>query len=639
LGVIVFLAAAIVYLPTLGNGFAFDDEIIVRDNPMIRSLANVPKIFSSGYGEETGLNFVLLYRPLVILSFASNYAAFGDSPFSFHLVNLLLHAANSLLLFLFLLALFSDLRISFIAGLLFALHPVASEAVCPVVGRCDTLATFFSLLFLLYYVRSWRRGTRRLDVLIASVLLFLALLSKEHAVVFVPLALICDILFREDFRTGERHLRRRFAAYGAFAGVVLIYILIRYAVIGAALIGGSIAALDNPLILLPQVERFFGAGKVFLLYLVRLVFPLRLSCDYSYNEIEFDRGVGAQGLAFMLVAFVIVLLLYWTYRKERRAFFGLLFFAVAFSIVSNFVFLIGTVMAERLLYVPLIGFAIFASCAIESVARLAKSESVRRAVLIIAVCVISVLLGVRTFLRTFDWRNTYTVFESAIKVSPGSARVQLCYGRELHLRGKYERAIDHFGRALSIVISPGQEYFSHLIVSMYFEMGNSYKRLNRLDEAIRCYHSALTEYFALIEAPGRALEADDYVKRLRLMGLRLEHILFNMGLANLQNGNLQEAEKAYLQAIQINDKFPEAYNDLAVVYGDMGRYDKAENITREGLKIAPDNALLHYTLGAILEITGRREEARPEFEETLRLNPDKVEAREGLKRLQGEKKE
>src|SRR5712692_9504485 len=185
IAILIFVAAWAVYLNSLGGQFVFDDTSIIQNNPQIRSLGitNLQHIFGSHYW-QTVAGQGGLYRPVVILSYALNYAVGGFDPAGYHFVNVLLHALNSVLVFLIIHELFGDLVFAAWSGLLFALHPIRTEAVAYVVGRAESLAAFFFLVAWLCYIR------RKLVLSAAAFLL--AVLSKESAFTFLAVPLLTD---------------------------------------------------------------------------------------------------------------------------------------------------------------------------------------------------------------------------------------------------------------------------------------------------------------------------------------------------------------------------------------------------------------------------------------------------------------
>jgi hypothetical protein len=167
---IVFVLALLAYLNNLGNGFVYDDRFIIQESQVVQELDWASMVGSSYWGELVQAG---LYRPLTLLSFGLNRAFGGPEPFGFHLVNNFLHATASVVVFYFAIALGAGRLTSLAAGVLFAVHPIHTEAVNGIVGRAEIFALLFLVSALLLFVRG--RGTA------VAILLLLALLSKESA--------------------------------------------------------------------------------------------------------------------------------------------------------------------------------------------------------------------------------------------------------------------------------------------------------------------------------------------------------------------------------------------------------------------------------------------------------------------------
>ncbi len=185
----VALLAVLPFVNSFGNNFAFDDGIAIVENPLIKSLRNVPTLLTSGYWEPYP-RMGKLYRPLVTISYAANYAMGGLRPFGYHLINLLLHLAVSLLVYRLALRLFRQPEGALVAAALFAVHPLHTEAVTGIVGRAELFAAAFFLL-------AWwwdLEGRGRPRYIVGSLAAFaLALVSKEHAVALPGVLALSDL--------------------------------------------------------------------------------------------------------------------------------------------------------------------------------------------------------------------------------------------------------------------------------------------------------------------------------------------------------------------------------------------------------------------------------------------------------------
>jgi tetratricopeptide (TPR) repeat protein len=432
-------AAALVYLNALGNDFVLDDIQLIRDNVRIRSLANIPGFFAAPYWDVEGAQ--ALYRPLVLATYAVNYAANGLATSGYTAVNVALHVAVSLLLFGLVRSIGGSVFVATLAGLLFAAHPVHTEAVTGIAGRPELLAALFFLLAMRFHrLAASETGTFNRFRVATWVCFAAALLAKESAMTLLLVLPVMDVLVAAE-RTTEStsRLRSRIVLdYVPLALVAALYLIARRAAIGSVLIATDvIAPLDNPLVPVmttPLGERLgattgqaiMTAVGVIAEYARLLVWPARLSPDYSYNQIPLVTTPLDARFIFGLVVLVgcgLGVAVLW--RRSRIAAFGLAFLGLTFSIVSNLVVTIGTICAERLLYLPSAGAFIAVAAGAEVLARTVNGRRVSYAVLGILI----LASASRTWTRNRDWKNDSTLWSAALEVAPASARVQTEFGR------------------------------------------------------------------------------------------------------------------------------------------------------------------------------------------------------------------
>jgi len=331
-------AAALVYANTLFNGFAQDDEIYILQNHAVTTFV-FRELFAPNY-------FSHVFRPLTFLTFAGNWLISGTHPFSYHLANLLLHVLVTLLVYFLLKTLLQfqshTATLAFAAALLFAVHPLHTEAVAAIVGRSELLAAAFLLAAWLLHM-----GNRNL----LSVLLFaLAMLTKESAIVFLPLVVITDFVLRR-LKPAVR--------YVSFLIAAALYLAAYWRLQGGHF-STVITFLDNPLVNLPRGLRIMNALRVAWKYAGLHVYPSALSCDYSYTAITLYSNWRA---LWPVVATALVLALWIWSIYTRRASWAVAgaIYIVGFSVTANVLFPIGTIMGERLAYLPSIGFCLAAA--------------------------------------------------------------------------------------------------------------------------------------------------------------------------------------------------------------------------------------------------------------------------------------
>ncbi len=443
----VALFAVALYAAALGNAFALDDVPLIRDNPFVRNLANVPRFFVSDYWAprlDAGL-----YRPLTTTSYALNFALGGGAPFGYLLVNLLLHGACAALLLLWLERLTGQALFATSAALLFAAHAVHAEVLANAAsGRPELLATALCLLAL--YLDAPRRDAPRRSVA-AGLCFGLALLCKESAITVLALPPLVDALYVPRGAGGLRGVwRERATAYMAWASVAVAYLGVRVIALDE---GGILAAertIDNPLVALDPLWRWLNALRVALRYGALLLAPLELSYDRSFDAIPLATSLADPRLWLDLgIALLVAGALLWGARRSREVALGAAFALVTFSVVSNTVLPIGTILGERLLYLPSVGFCILLAALLVGAARRVAPRRVAPAVAL-ATALLALAHGARGVQRVLDWRSENGLYVHDLSVMPGSVKIQSNAGAAYAELGRHEEALACFERAIAI---------------------------------------------------------------------------------------------------------------------------------------------------------------------------------------------
>ncbi len=476
---VLFAAASLVYANSLAGAFVFDDTVIIQGNEAIRGLdlEHLRQIFGGHYWKAVESRGGL-YRPVVMLTYALNYAMGGEDPEGYHLFNILVHAANGIWVFVLLEALFRHRAFSLLAALLFVLHPIRTEGVASIVGRAESLSTFFMLAAWWLYAQA-RRAERRAWLWLSVASFALATLCKESAFAFAA------FLPLTDFITGPGRVRDRFRfratllRYSPFVAALVLVVLLRHWVLGG-LAALYINPVSNPLVNADGWTRFLTATHVFGRYLALLAFPRNLSADYSYNQIPLATSIFAWKVLVPLA--LLVLLLAGTVVAARR--FPILFFSgfvlfAGFALTSNWIRPIGTIMGERLMYFPALGF----NCAVVFVlCKGLESARFRPAAWILST-LLALAYAIGTIDRNVDWRNHYNLFRRAVATSPNSSLVQSNYAAVLlHEKNDPRGAIVHARRAVEI--SPKEP-------PAYFTLGSAYRRLGELEHAAEAFGSVV----------------------------------------------------------------------------------------------------------------------------------------------------
>lgn len=453
--VVVAAAAALVYANSLGNGFALDDVPLVQNDPRIRSLAGLPRLLLEPYWHEEG-PAAGLYRPLATASFALNRALLGAGPAGFHAVNVLAHAAVSVLVWSASRSTGTGRLASLFAGLLFALHPIHTETVANVAGRAELLAAAGVLAAFLLHARARREEAGRRRILsgtAAAAFYFCALLSKETAIL-APLLFALDDALTRRRACGRRGGRSPGAAYAGYAVALGVGLLLRSQALGGLRGAETTIFLDNPAAFEGTGRRVATALWVLARYAGLLVWPARLCSDYSYDAVPPVRSAADPRLwAGLAILLLLLAAAGGARRAGRPVAIGAACFLLFFLPASNLLFPAGVLMAERLAYLPSAGACLGAGHALSLLAgegRRPRTGSFRGRAAIALAAALLAAFGARTWARNPVWKDNATLALNDVEVMPRSAKLQAGAGIALHERGLLERAEARYREAIRI---------------------------------------------------------------------------------------------------------------------------------------------------------------------------------------------
>lgn len=548
------------YANTLGNGFVFDDSAYLASDA-VRSLA---------LGELFGTSWMGLawYRPLTLLSLGIDFQLFGESPWGYHLTNILLHAVNSLLLYALARDLLGEGRAALWAALLYASHPLQTEVVAWVSARGDLLA---SSLFLSAFIAHRQRSA------LAYWLYAGACLSKETAMV-LPVALLLA-----DSRAGLAAWCKRHWGYGA---VLLGVLALRWLALADAPVG---PVSTNFLADLGPWQRLGTAVAILPRYLLLIAAPLHLSADYSHASIPPVTSPYDLWLIAGLALGAALIALPWVVRS-RFLVFASAFFGACLLPVANLLFLAPSGMAERYLHLAMIPVALTWGWAGQCCLR----KSPRRRRLIWAVMLGAALLGgARSIARNRDWHSDARLFAAVLTRYPDNARAHDNLAFTYYQSGQYARALHHYQRA--VAIQPTR-------LRAHFNLGVLHRAARRYEAAIASFKTALALHPTHVEAH------------------------FNLGLTYQKAGRYKEAIAHYRTALRLAPHHLKAHYNLGRAYERVGR--PADAIRQYTALVALDAkaAKAHYRLGELYRGQQRWAEMTAAWTTLLRLDPTHREA-------------
>ena len=535
------LIAILVYIPSFTAGFTLDDIPIIQDNAFIKSLDKLPEIWSSHYwAGKIDATDRGLYRPLTLTTYAIQYSIHGDQSAPYHILNILLHALTCFVLMKYIGLLFKDMRLTILSGLLFAIHPIHTEAVSGIVGRAEILTALFILCAGISY-HHWRLkgGLKWLAFLLFSTAA--AITSKEHGFM-IPFILGLQEAY--NFYTSKKTLLNKNRIWSGIGSVVVISILLW--IVRSSVTGPT--AKHEQWLKVEATDRMATSVRTTMEYIGMHLFPLKLSADY-WSDIVPIVGWGHMSVLFgLLFCLGLISLAAWQRNHIRSLSWGILFFFLTLAPVSNFFFAAGFLKAERILYIPSIGL-ITALAAI--LIKLYDSRKTKMLALIL-IGAFTLFFIARTWTRAGDWKNNYTLAESTLKVSPNSPRFNNMMGLELRAQNKNAEALQFFEKAVKS---------NPFHIPALVNLGTEYKNFKRLEEAAATLERALkidsSTMMAYVNLMAVYRDMKDYDKNLMIAELAMKRypqsapVLWNAANAYQLKNNMTRANELRAKAREI----------------------------------------------------------------------------------------
>ncbi|XP_017554406.1 protein O-mannosyl-transferase TMTC1 [Pygocentrus nattereri] len=616
-------ACALCYRNSLRGEFVHDDVWAIVNNPDVRPGSSLRSIFTDDFwGKRMADNTShKSYRPLCILTFKLNIVLGGMTPFYFHVVNVCLHCVVTVLLMHTCERyVFKNSRLAFLTALLFAVHPIHTEAVSGIVGRADVLASMLFLLAFLSYIRSVS-GCDTADSFPSTVSpcslglsLFLgtcAMLVKETGVtvfgvciLYDSLVLCCKPFLSHLSRSKLKELIRIARPFIKRACVVSVYVLL---ILSARLwlMGGSMPLFseqDNPASFSPfLLTRFLTYCYLLAFNAWLLLAPIVLCYDWQVGSIPLveslwdARNIAALVLALGMLALCLHCVTSLHRMEGRELLVGILFLVFPFIPATNLFFRVGFVVAERVLYMPSMGYCILVVHGVNRLCALVGRWGA--AALTVSMLLLLLLFSWKTVQQNEIWLSREALFRSGIQTLPHNAKVHYNYANFLKDRGQNEQAIHHYKTALRL----------------YPRHASAMNNLGTLT------HS--TE------------EAELYYRKALDINPQHNRALFNLGNLLKSQGKEEEAERMLKESIRFGPQFADAYSSLASLYADQKRLAEANEIYTKGIENCPDSSDLHNNYGVFLVDTGDSDGASVHYQHAVRLKPSHYVAMVNLARL------
>ncbi len=405
------LITVLAYLSSFSNDFVWDD----LNNIVNSKQLDGPVIWQNIlFKLQPPAQF---YRPIPSLAIVLDHFLWGKNPFGYHLTNFLFHLFNVMLIFYITTRLCNSSAISFICALLFAIHPIQTEAITYISGRSDPICGFFLFTAFLFYLKSFNTRYRQFVYFgLALVLFLLGLLSKEIAIVFPFIVFAYEYLYLNSrFKSCLKRSMPFFAVLSSF--LVFRYIFL----------AGPIVKLD--------LNKIFLAPKILIYYIRLLIFPIKLHMQHRLEDASFLIN-----MPFILSLLIFIGLIYIGLRFAKRRFMK---FSLAWFLIGVFPFLgiiiLNADIAEHWLYLASFGFFLFLAGLFAQIKPLNRKIALSIAVL---------FLSILTFQRNTVWRDDISIYQDALKYRPNDTKLHYNLGNAYLRHGLLNEAAKEYSIAI-----------------------------------------------------------------------------------------------------------------------------------------------------------------------------------------------
>jgi tetratricopeptide (TPR) repeat protein len=601
-----------VYAPVRHYPFVmYDDWDYVSKNLHVLSgltVENITWAFTRFYAAN--------WHPLTWISHMLDCQLWGTNAGTHHVVNIIFHAGNTVLLFFLLREMTGALWRSALVAAFFAWHPLHVESVTWIAERKDVLSAFFWMLTLLAYTR-YARNPNRWRYLLVLFLFILGLMSKPMVVTLPFVLLLLDFWPLKRLQSPPGNLRR------------LIYEKVPLLVIaGASCVvtylaqqrGGAVQTLEN----LPLTLRVANALTSYVIYLKKIVWPTDLAVFYPLPT---TVSSWALTVAILLLLGITALAIAMRGRCPYLLV-GWFWYLGTLIPVIGFVQLGAQALADRYTYIPSVGVLISIIWGVEELTRHWRHRRFILSFIGLSLLFLCLLL---TRQQLGYWRNSETLLRHALEVSPNNYLTHYNLGYALREKGDHSEAARHFEEAIRLCPNYVDAY-RNLAVELNQE-GRSDEAIRQLLEATRIdpdSWNARNDLGTALARQGRTEEAISQLQEAIRLKPDFAEARNDLGAAFLQIGRFDDAISQLQEAVQLKPDFAEARNDLGAAFLQIGRLDEAVSQLQEATRLKPDFAEARDHLGVALAQQGRTGEAISQFQEAIRFKPDFVAAQNDL---------
>jgi protein O-mannosyl-transferase len=592
LGILIAIFAFFLYAPSIQHYYTLDDHPVIDENIItIKGIEGIPTILKTDYwyGFRHDELRGPVYRPTSKIIFAIIWEFLPNNPHAYHFINVLFYSATCLILFLVLYMLFQkqNLLFPFICSLIYAAHPIHTEVVNNIKSLDEILCFFFGITSIWLFLK-FISSRSKLTYILGGICFFLSLISKETGIAFliiIPLTIFFFFI----------NINKPLLQISSILFILTIFWLLIRRLVFQELppdIGILNSPINNTLNAAPDNNHKYATTFYILLrYIILLIFPHPLTCDYNYAQIKILSLSNPIALFAIITYLGLGIYTLINLKKKSIIVFGILVFLLPLAAVSNVFFLGGSSMAERFMYIPSLGFCLILTYFMIKYTgndkRVLKSTKLKQLIstnkaLFIMVFGIIFLYSFKTVSRSKYWRDDLTLFSNDVKVSKNSATANQILGSFLMtsaLKSKNQQSKRDTIRLAKNYLKRSIQIYPHYYAP-FSHLGVVYIIENKLDSS----------YYYLTKGIEMAPNDVD--------------LNFNLGLLLFMQQKYDEAIIKLEKTISLDPDHENAYYNLAAIYTNIQDYDKGYSYFQNVIKLNPKNANAYYHSGLIMKSKG-----------------------------------
>ncbi|KAH9496994.1 Protein O-mannosyl-transferase tmtc3 [Dermatophagoides farinae] len=603
--IVIVIICLCCYYNALYCDFVFDDISAIKENPDIRTVTPIINLF---YNDFWGLPMDNSYRPLCVLTFRFNYWLHQLRPYGYHLINIILHIIVSLQYFRFC-QLFMSTKSSFLAAILFSVHPIHTEAVTSLVGRAECLCAIFFLATIFSYHRLLMAidSNNKWIWLMASITsITVSTFSKEQGITSIAICMVIEIFFNQKLQRLASKLSlkvyynnnnndykqtkslKRISSLSVLScpkwikemitriTIIIVWTIllltIRFWLMRWQL--PIFTKFDNPAVNAPnRLSRQLTQHYLYAFNIWLLLNPWTLCCDWTMGSIQliesFNDHRNIVTLIFYSFFFLLIYKSFGVNDGCRIIMVSLSLMIFPFIPASNIFFPVGFVVAERVLYIPSFGYCMLIAHGFGMLSYhfdQSNKKFIEKYVIHFVFIILIIVHSSRTIMRNEDWKNEHNIFASGIRVNSNNAKLLNNLGHVYEIEKQYYKALDLFLEAVHR--QPDD-------IGAYSNVARVYNHIGRIDLSEQYYSKAKT----ILMSELRQTSIND--QQQRFARIAPVHLNIFLNLANLISRNqsrLQEADDLYRQVIRMRPDYVEAYINRGDILLRMNRTNEANNI-------------------------------------------------------------